>query len=210
MQAPDSGQIAVSAGTGGSKEIASLPGGLVERAVERVPPEAGTRGSRMSLWPFRVSRGHQGPSVQESAKREMTSSTWTLNPPPPVRRHLFYPWAPNRGTQDGCGRVGLGKEENNRPNQERQFSAASEVGRWARERLLCSEWDAWLRNLRACLPRAPPGLLERRLIQFLDGGVEAARDLQQPDFLPFITCTTGAQHRTLKERPILSGYRWQF
>ena len=23
------------------------------------------------------------------------------------------------------------------------------------------------------------------------------------------TCTTGAQHRTLKERPILSGYRWQ-
>ena len=27
---------------------------------------------------------------------------------------------------------------------------------------------------------------------------------------PFLTCTTGAQHRTLKERPILSGYRWQF
>ena len=25
-----------------------------------------------------------------------------------------------------------------------------------------------------------------------------------------ITCTTGAQHRTLKERPILSGYWWQF
>ena len=25
-----------------------------------------------------------------------------------------------------------------------------------------------------------------------------------------VTCTTGAQHRTLKERPILSGYRWQF
>ena len=24
------------------------------------------------------------------------------------------------------------------------------------------------------------------------------------------TCTTGAQHRTLEERPILSGYRWQF
>ena len=24
------------------------------------------------------------------------------------------------------------------------------------------------------------------------------------------TCTTGAQHRTLKERPISSGYRWQF
>ena len=26
----------------------------------------------------------------------------------------------------------------------------------------------------------------------------------------FHTCTTGAQHRTLEERPILSGYRWQF
>ena len=25
-----------------------------------------------------------------------------------------------------------------------------------------------------------------------------------------VTCTIGAQHRTLKERPILSGYRWQF
>ena len=24
------------------------------------------------------------------------------------------------------------------------------------------------------------------------------------------TCTTGAQHRTLEESPILSGYRWQF
>ena len=28
--------------------------------------------------------------------------------------------------------------------------------------------------------------------------------------MPTITCTTDAQHRTLKERPILSGYRWQF
>ena len=60
------------------------------------------------------------------------------------------------------------------------------MGRWARERLQCGEWDAWLRDLRACLPRAPPGLLERRLIQFLELGVEAARDLQQPDVLPLI------------------------
>ena len=67
---------------------------------------------------------------------------------------------------------------------ERQFPAVSEVGPWARERLRCSEWDAWLRNLRACLPRPPP---ERHLIQFLDWGVEAARDLRQPDFLPLIT-----------------------
>ena len=44
-----------------------------------------------------------------------------------------------------------------------------------------------LRNVHACLPRAPPRLLERHLIQFLDWGVEAARDLRQPDFLPVIT-----------------------
>ena len=69
---------------------------------------------------------------------------------------------------------------------ERQLPAESAVGRWARERLRCGEWDAWLHDLRACLPRAPPGLLERRLIQFLDGRVEAARDLRQPDFLPLI------------------------
>ena len=51
---------------------------------------------------------------------------------------------------------------------ERRFPAESEVGRWARERLRCGEWDAWLRNLCACPPRAPAGLLERRVIQFLD------------------------------------------
>ena len=51
----------------------------------------------------------------------------------------------------------------------------------------CGEWDAWLRNLRACLPRAPPGLLERRLIHFVDSVVEVAGDLRQPDFLPFVT-----------------------
>ena len=60
----------------------------------------------------------------------------------------------------------------------RQFPAKSAVGWWAWERLQCGEWDAWLRDLRACLPRAPPGLLERRFIQFMDLGVEAARDLR--------------------------------
>ena len=52
-----------------------------------------------------------------------------------------------------------------------------------RERLRTGEWDAWLCSLRACLPRAPPGLLERRLLQFLEWGSEAARDLRQPEFL---------------------------
>ena len=69
---------------------------------------------------------------------------------------------------------------------ERQFPPVLEVGRWAPERVRCGEWDVWLRNVRACLLRAPPGLLERRLIQFLDWVMEAARDLRQPDFLPLI------------------------
>ena len=70
---------------------------------------------------------------------------------------------------------------------ERRFPAESAVGWWAGERLRCAEWDVWLRDLRACLPRAPPGLSVRRLIQFLDWRVEAARDLRQPNFLPLVS-----------------------
>ena len=66
---------------------------------------------------------------------------------------------------------------------ERLFPAASELGQWVRERLRTGEWDDWLCSLRACLPRAPPGLLERRLLQLLEWGREAARDLRQQDFL---------------------------
>ena len=66
---------------------------------------------------------------------------------------------------------------------ERRFPAASELGQWVRERLRTGEWDDWLCSLRACLPRAPPGLLERPLLQFLEWGREAARDLRQQDFL---------------------------
>ena len=36
---------------------------------------------------------------------------------PPVGRHPLYPSAPNRGTPDGCGRVGNGKEESSRTGQ---------------------------------------------------------------------------------------------
>ena len=32
-------------------------------------------------------------------------------PPRPIGRHLLYPSAANRGTPDGCGSIGLGKEE---------------------------------------------------------------------------------------------------
>ena len=37
MQAPDSGQTVVSAGTGGSKEMDNLPDAMAERAVETGP-----------------------------------------------------------------------------------------------------------------------------------------------------------------------------
>ena len=53
-----------------------------------------------------------------------------------------------------------------------QFHAESAVGRWARERLRCGTWDAWVRDLRTCLPTVPPDSLGRHLIQFLDGGAE--------------------------------------
>ena len=37
--------------------MASLPGGVVVRAGERVLPQAGLQGSRVPLWPLRLSRG---------------------------------------------------------------------------------------------------------------------------------------------------------
>ena len=120
MQAPSPRHTAVCGGTGRSKERARLPGGVVVRAVERVPPQAGAQGSRVSLWPLRLSRSAPGLSAQVSARGEMTSSTSMLSPPPPpLGSHLFYPSPTNRGTQDGCGRLGLGKEEGSRPGQAR-------------------------------------------------------------------------------------------
>ena len=50
---------------------------------------------------------------------------------------------------------------------------------------------AKIRAIGSHLP-APPGLLEQRLIQFPDWGVEAARDLRQPDFLPLITAAVSS------------------
>ena len=85
------------------------------REVKRGPTEAATRGSRMSPWLSRPCRGARGLSVPADVGREKTSSTSMLNPPPPpVGRHLLYPSAPHRGAPDGCGRVGLGKEESSR------------------------------------------------------------------------------------------------
>ena len=86
---PSPGQTAVDEMTGGSKVMASLlgggGGGVALREVERVPTEAGTRGSRMSLWPSRPCKGDRDPSVLADAGREKTSSTLMLSPPPPHR-----------------------------------------------------------------------------------------------------------------------------
>ena len=181
-------------GGGGGAQGDSQPtrGGGTEREMERVPIEAGTRGSRMSLWPSRPCRGNRGPSVLADVGREKTPSTSMLSPPP-------HRQAPPLSV--GCGSRHTGRvrsrrswergKQQDRPGlwvwlPERQFPAESAVGQWAWERLQCGEWDAWLRDVRACLPKAPPGLLERHLIQFLDWGPEAARDLRQPDFLPLI------------------------
>ena len=147
-------------------------GGVAMREVERVPTEAGTRGSRMSLWPSRLCRGDRDPSVLADAQREKTSSTSMLRPPPPPLAGT----SSIRGLRDRTGRVRSrrsGESGKHRPGlwvrlPERQFPAESEVGWWAREHLQCDEWDAWLRDLRACLPRALPGLLAGRLIQFRD------------------------------------------
>ena len=111
-----------------------------------------------------------------------------LSPPPPPPHRQAPPLSVGSESRH-TGRVRSRRswergKQHDRPGlwvrlPERQFLAESEVGWWAQERLQCGEWDAWLRGLRACLPRVPPGLLERRLIQFLDWGVEAARDLRR-------------------------------
>ena len=69
---------------------------------------------------------------------------------------------------------------------ERQFPAESVVGQWAGERLRCGEWDAWLPELRTCLPRSRRVCWSGAESNFGTTGVEAARDLRQPDFLPLI------------------------
>ena len=76
---------------GGGRGDSQPAGGGTLREVERVPTEAGTRGSRMSLWPSRPCKGDRGPSVPADVGRERTSSTSMLTPRPPLGRHLLYP-----------------------------------------------------------------------------------------------------------------------
>ena len=70
-------------GGGGGKETANLLGCVALKGMERVPPEAGTQGSGMSLWTLRPCRGDRGPSVLADVRREKTSSTPMLSRPTP-------------------------------------------------------------------------------------------------------------------------------
>ena len=70
--------------------MASLPAGVALRELERVTTQAGTRGSRMSLWLSRPCRGDWDPSVLADAGREKTSST-SIGAPPPHRQDALMP-----------------------------------------------------------------------------------------------------------------------
>ena len=149
------------------------------RGVETVPSEAGTRGAWRSLRSSRPCTGDRGPSVPADVAKERASST-LMPSPPPTRRQAPPPSVGSGSLHTGRVRSRRSWESGRRQDQlgfwvrlpERRFPAALAVsmGRWARERLRCGEWDAWLRELCTCLPRAPLGLLERRLIQFLEWG----------------------------------------
>ena len=197
-------------GRGDSQPAGGGGGGMALREEERVPTEAGTRGSRMSIWPSRPCRGDRGLNVLADVGRERTTSTSLPSPPPPPRRQAPPLSVGSASRHTGRVRSRWSWQRGRRQDRpglwvrlpERQFPAESAVGPWARERLQCGQGDAWLRDLRACLPRALLGLLERRLIKFLDSGVQAARDPRQRDFVPLIATALssleggggGAQH----------------
>ena len=70
MQTPSPGHTAVSEGTGRSKEVARMRQTVVGRADERVPLQAGARGSRVPLRPLRLSRDARGLSVKVNVPGE--------------------------------------------------------------------------------------------------------------------------------------------
>ena len=94
----------------------------------------------MSLWPSQLCRGDRDLSVLANARREKTSSTSMLSPPPPHRQApLLSVGSESRHT----GRVRSRRSWERGKQQDRQglwvrlpeqqFPAESEVGRWARE-----------------------------------------------------------------------------
>ena len=163
-------------------------GDLVRQEARSGRLPVGARGSRVPPWPLRPLRHARGLSGEVQNGDEATSST-SIPPPPPLQR-LPRPYDDSASRPIGRVRSRLFWATRRPPDQrgllvrlpERQFPAESEVGWWVWEHLRCGDWDEWSGNLRVCLPRAPQGLLEGRLIQFLEWGGEAARDLRQPDF----------------------------
>ena len=138
---------------------------------------AGGRGARVPEVPLAFAALDGLPGSEHAGERSEREDVigLVLSPPPPRRQPPLL----SVGSQlRHTGRVRSRQSREREKHQawpsswvqlpERQFPAASEVGRWDRERLRCGECDAWLRDLRACLPRAPLGLLERLLIQFPD------------------------------------------
>ena len=75
MQTPSPGRAAISAGTNRSTEAASLLDKVARRGVESDPPRLGAQGSRVPLWPLRLSRGARGLSVEVSTKVGRKSTT---------------------------------------------------------------------------------------------------------------------------------------
>ena len=80
MQTPTPGQAAISEGPNRGMEAASK---VVCRDEERHPRRTEAQGSRVPLWPPRLSRGARGVSVEVSARGERKLSTSMLTPPPP-------------------------------------------------------------------------------------------------------------------------------
>ena len=51
-----------------------------------------------------------------------------------------------------------------------QFPASSTPGRWIREHLRSGDWDSWILRPGHCMPNVPRGLVERRLLKFMEWG----------------------------------------
>ena len=82
--------------------------------MESDPLQVRAQGSRVPLWPWPLLRGARvlsGVVGTGGAGFVDVDADHT----PPFTSHLVYPAIPYRGKQDGCGCVGLGKEEGSRP-----------------------------------------------------------------------------------------------
>ena len=124
----------------------------------RESPAVG-RGARIPSVPLAFVAIEGSPGFERASEcqgRDDVIDVYAEPPPPPVGRHLFYSLAPNLGTQDGCGRVGLRKEEGTRPGQAHGCGCPS--GNFSP----CRRWVGGLRSpygavggMRGCVPAFP-------------------------------------------------------